>query len=173
MADENVQPDPAGLAPAPEPTVATAAAPEPQAVAAPVADTAPQDPAQLVADFKKDELVTAADVVGADVPASATKAYLAEAIVAQQPAAVAAAGAAPVIVDNFTTRNDDDALLGSWVDVVSGSYVGRFGAYVSTVSHDKTTGYPTVIIIRTRDADNLLLEVNYSDVRPSDRSGGR
>ncbi|HEX9007324.1 MAG TPA: hypothetical protein VF889_08510 [Bacteroidota bacterium] len=117
--------------------------------------------------FKKDELQTAAAVVGADVPSSATKADLAEAIVAQQ------APASPVTVDNRTQRSQDDALFGSFVDVVSGEHQGRFGAYVATVEHDAQSGYPTVIIIRTRDADNLLLEVQYQDVRPSLRNGGR
>lgn len=81
--------------------------------------------------------------------------------------------APPVIVNNYTVRSDDDALLGSWVDVISGPNQGRFGSYVDTVHHDKETGYPSVILIRSRDARNELLEVEYSDVRPSERTGGR
>lgn len=125
-----------------------------------------QDPAQLASDFKKDELQTAATVTGVDVPASATKADLAEAIVSQQ------APAQPVVVDNLTKRSDDDTLLGGWLDIVSGEYSGRFGTYVATVSHDGS-GYPEQIVVRTRDADNLLVEVAYSDTRPSPRNGGR
>lgn len=133
----------------------------------PAAASDAQNPEQLAQDFKKDELQTAADVQGVDVPSSATKADIAQAIVDQTPATTQA-----VVVDNRTARSDDDAHLGAWVDVVSGEYAGRFGAYVATVSSD-STGYPDRIIIRTRDADNLLLEVAYSDVRPSASSGGR
>ena len=82
-------------------------------------------------------------------------------------------GAAPVTVDNRTRRSGDDALLGTWVDVISGPNAGRFGSYVDTVHHDAETGYPTVILIRSRDARNELLEVAYEDVRPSERNGGR
>lgn len=147
MADEQTTPEPA---PAPEQTVPDAT----------------QTPEQLTQDFKKDELQTAAAVQGVDVPSSATKADIAQAIVEQAPPAQA------VVVDNHTARSDDDALHGGWVDVVSGEHAGRFAAYVSTVSND-STGYPERIIVRTRDADNLLLEVNYSDVRPSVSNGGR
>lgn len=80
---------------------------------------------------------------------------------------------APVTVDNRTRRSSDDALLGSWVDVISGPNAGRFGSYVDTVHHDAETGFPTVILIRSRDSRNELLEVAYEDVRPSERSGGR
>lgn len=80
---------------------------------------------------------------------------------------------APVTVDNRTRRSGDDALLGSWVDVIGGPNSGRYGSYVDTVHHDAETGYPTVILIRSRDARNELLEVAYEDVRPSDRNGGR
>lgn len=141
---------------------------EPTSEAAP-ADAAAQqtpDPSQLASDFKKDELQTAAAVQGVDVPASATKADLAEAIVESQ------APAQPVVVDNLTKRSDDDTLLGGWLDIVSGEYSGRFGTYVATVSHDGS-GYPETIVVRTRDADNLLVEVAYSDTRPSPRNGGR
>lgn len=81
--------------------------------------------------------------------------------------------AQPVVVNNYTVRSDDDALLGSWVDVIGGPNQGRFGSYVDTVHHDPETGYPSVILIRSRDARNELLEVEYSDVRPSERTGGR
>jgi hypothetical protein len=151
MTDETTEPTPVPEAPAP----------------APEAVPATQDPAQLASDFKKDELQTAAAVQGVEVPSGATKADIAEALVDQSTPPAAA-----VVVDNHTARSDDDAHLGSWVDVVSGEYTGRFGAYVSTVSSD-STGYPEQVIIRTRDADNLLLEVAYSDLRPSDSNGGR
>lgn len=140
-----------------------------QTTETPVPEPTPeQTPEQLAQDFKKDDLQAAAAVQGVDVPSGATKADIAQAIVEQAPTPVVPA----VVVDNHTARSDDDALHGGWVDVVSGEHAGRFGAYVATVSNDRT-GYPEQIIIRTRDADNLLLEVAYSDVRPSDSNGGR
>jgi hypothetical protein len=81
--------------------------------------------------------------------------------------------AQPVVVDLATKRDDNDPILGSWVDVVAGEYQGRYGSYVATVTHDAGTGYPEQVIVRTRDAENLLIEVAYSDVRPSARNGGR
>ena len=152
MADET-NPTPVPESPAPEAVPADAPETVP-AVPAPLdpSATVQQDPAQLASDFKKDELQTAAAVQGVDVPSSATKADIAQAIVENQ--------------------SDEDTLLGGWLDIVSGEYAGRFGSYVATVTHD-SSGYPENIIVRTRDADNLLLEVAYSDTRPSPRNGGR
>jgi hypothetical protein len=167
MTDEQPDITPAPEAtpsPAPEPV---AAVPDPSTPSTSSDSSAAASGEQLVSDFKKDELQTAAAVVGADVPSSATKADLADAIVAQQ------APVQPVVVDLATKRTDDDPILGSWVDVVSGEYQGRFGSYVATVTHDASTGYPEQVIVRTRDADNLLIEVAYSDLRPSARNGGR
>ena len=121
---------------------------------------------QLASDFKKDELVTAAAVTGVDVPSGATKAEVAEAL-SQAPS-----GAAPVTVDNRTARSDSDAYHGSWVDVVSGEHAGRRGALLETVESE-ADGYPKVVSVRTRDADNLVLHVAYKDVRPSEYTGGR
>ncbi len=89
------------------------------------------------------------------------------------PAPAGPPAAAPVTVDNFTRRSDDDAIHGSWVDVISGPHAGRFGAYVEDAAHDPLSGYPVVIVVRSRDALNELLHVNYADVRPSERTGGR
>jgi hypothetical protein len=79
----------------------------------------------------------------------------------------------PVEVDNHNRRSDDDALYGSFVDVVSGDHEGRRGAYEQTLSHDAKTGYPATILVRTRDAQNEGLVVNYGDVRTSEYTGGR
>lgn len=90
------------------------------------------------------------------------------------PTPAPASAAAPVpMIYGVQRRSDEDALLGSWVDVVGGEYQGRFGAFVSTVEHDAQTGYPLLVLVRTRDADNLLIEVAYQDIRPSARNGGR
>lgn len=141
--------------------------PAPEAAPADAAAQQTQDPAQLASDFKKDELQTAAAVQGVDVPASATKADLAEAIVSQS------GSVQPVVVDLATKRDDNDPILGSWVDVVSGEYQGRYGSYVSTVTHDPSTGYPDRVMIKTRDKDDMYVELDYSDLRPSERNGGR
>jgi len=122
---------------------------------------------QLASDFKKAELKTAAEVVGADVPAKATKADIAQAIVDAQPAAQ------PVVVDNHTARDDNDARFGQFVDVVDGEHKGRVGHYFETVEHDLKTGYPTRVLVRSRDALNELLDVAYEHVRPSRFTGGR
>lgn len=81
-------------------------------------------------------------------------------------------GVKPVVVNQYTRRSDNDALLGSWVDVVSGEHAGRRGAYVDDDTHGED-GYPERVIVRTRDAENELIVVNYSDIRPSAYTGGR
>jgi hypothetical protein len=80
--------------------------------------------------------------------------------------------AQPVVVDGHSRRSGNHPTLGSFVNVVDGEHKGRYGAYVDTSQRD-LTGYPTVVFVRTRDADNLLLEVPYEYVRPSGRNGGR
>ena len=81
--------------------------------------------------------------------------------------------APPVRVDNRTRRSDEDAIEGAFVDVVAGEYKGRRGAFASVLESDPKTGYPTLILVRTRDADNLLIPVKYADVRPTEYTGGR
>ena len=141
----------------PDPSTTPSTSPEP---AAPTAGSTP-DPSA----FKKDELVTAAEVQGVEVEKGDTKADIAEKL--------ATPAAKPIVVSNFTKRSDDDALLGSWVDVVSGDYAGRRGAYVDDAGHDPQTGYPSQVIVRTRDAENELIVVDYGDIRPSAYTGGR
>jgi hypothetical protein len=70
------------------------------------------------------------------------------------------------------SRADEDATVGEWVDVIAGEYQGRYGYYVepATLGPD---GLPETVFVRTRDKDNLLIEVAYSDIHPSERTGGR
>lgn len=77
-----------------------------------------------------------------------------------------------VIVDGRNRRTDDDALEGGFANVVSGPHAGRFGAlmYVTERGED---GYPTKCVLRTRDAYNQFLAVDYADLRPSGSNGGR
>ena len=81
--------------------------------------------------------------------------------------------ALPVTVNNYTRRHGDEQVLGGWVDVVGGDHAGKYGAYIQDVTNDPTDGYPETVLVRTRDADNELIEVNYADTRPSVRTGGR
>jgi hypothetical protein len=121
---------------------------------------------QLAQDFKKDELQTAAQVAGVDVPSSATKADIAEALT-QNTQTVP-----PRVVNQYTRRSGDEPLPGSWVDVVAGEHQGRKGHYFEDVSHAQD-GFPDRVHVRTRDADNLVVEVGYDEIRPSAYTGGR
>jgi hypothetical protein len=94
------------------------------------------------------------------------------AVVVPVEVAAAAVPVDPVVVNQFTRRSGDDALPGSWVDIIAGEHEGRRGAYVGDVSHGQD-GYPDRVLVRTRDADNLLIEVGYGEVRPSSYTGGR
>lgn len=77
-------------------------------------------------------------------------------------------------VDGRDRRNDDDALVGQFVDVVDGPHEGRRGAFMHVTSHDKTTGYPREIVVRSRDKFHEYLSVLYKHVRPAkDYVGGR
>lgn len=166
-APTDAPPEAVGNAPAPAPLPDPPVNPAAPAAAAPAPAQSPDD---LVSNFTKPDLQTAAAVVGADVSSSATKQDIAEAIVqATQPAPVARA----VVVNNFTRRSDEDAILGSWVEVVSGDYQGRKAAYLDDLTNDPETGYPQRVLLRTRDADHMLIDVDYADVRPADYRGGR
>jgi hypothetical protein len=60
----------------------------------------------------------------------------------------------------------------SWVRIIAGEYTGRFAAYLDdyTIPDDETV---KLVRVRTRDADNLILELNYSELEPTTYSGGR
>lgn len=73
---------------------------------------------------------------------------------------------------NPAPREDTAAQTGEWVDVVSGEYQGRYGVYVQATALDDN-GAPLTALVRTRDADNMLIEVPYTEIHPSERTGGR
>lgn len=75
-------------------------------------------------------------------------------------------------VDQFTRRTDQDALLGSWVDVVDGEHRGKFGHYRQTLEWNKDE-FPKTALVQTRDANAELIEVPYESLRQSERHGGR
>jgi len=65
------------------------------------------------------------------------------------------------------------AVLGSFVQILEGDYAGHFAAYLGNVEVDKETGEPTIIQVRTRDADNMILNLPYDEVTSTTYSGGR
>lgn len=81
--------------------------------------------------------------------------------------------AQPVVVDNHTARDDNDARFNTFVDIVDGEHKGRVGHYFETVSHDLRSWYPEWVNVRTRDARNEVLSVLYKHIRPSRFTGGR
>lgn len=60
---------------------------------------------------------------------------------------------------------DVNPRLGGFVDVVDGEHAGRYGVYEETIAHNEKTGLPSVLRVRTRDANNELLIVDAADVR--------
>lgn len=112
----------------------------------------------------KDELVAAAKVEGVEVKSRDTKAEVAEKL--------ADARDETVVVNNFTRRSGDDALFGHFVDIVAGEHKGRRGHYFADVSHGHD-GYPSRVLVRSRDEHNEILEAAYADVRPTEYTGGR
>jgi hypothetical protein len=133
----------------------------------------------------KAELVDEAEALGVTVESSDTKSDLIAKIRgAEGDGAEAQSAPAPepqlvVInpnaeVNNFNARSDDDAYLGAFVDVVGGEHQGVYGHYLQTIEWDLAgDGYPTKILVRSRDANSELLVVDYADARNSARMGGR
>lgn len=62
--------------------------------------------------------------------------------------------------------------VGQWVLIQGGDYAGHFAAYLGNVEL-KNDGTPKVVQVRTRDADNALLDVPYDKVSATTYSGGR
>lgn len=80
--------------------------------------------------------------------------------------------AQPVKVDGRNQRNDNDALEGGFANVVDGKYKGKFGMFLYPTEYG-SDGYPTKVWFRTRDAQAQEFVVDYADIRPSKRNGGR
>jgi hypothetical protein len=64
-------------------------------------------------------------------------------------------------------------VVGQFVRITGGDYAGRFAAYLGDVGVLPDDDPEKVIQVRTRDADNLLVDVLYSDVSSTTYSGGR
>ncbi len=62
-------------------------------------------------------------------------------------------------------EGDERAEYGGWAEIVSGPHAGRYGVY--TANFLERNGRPEIIMIKTRDANEDVLRVNYRDCRPS------
>lgn len=60
--------------------------------------------------------------------------------------------------------SDNDAQLGTFVSVVSGPHKGRYGVFHSV--GEERAGWPVTAVVRTRDAEDEHLIVDYGDLRP-------
>lgn len=64
-------------------------------------------------------------------------------------------------------------VIGQFVRVIDGEYAGRFAVYLGDVGVIPDDEPVKIIQIRTRDADNLTVDVKYDDVSSTTYSGGR
>lgn len=71
----------------------------------------------------------------------------------------------------YRGRDDNDVLTGSFCNVIAGPYAGRYAVYINTATVGPD-GYPVDVVVRTRDANDELLNVKYTDIRPAE-AGGR
>jgi hypothetical protein len=73
--------------------------------------------------------------------------------------------------DQYTILNPNEQVpYGHFGVVTGGEHQGRFGVFVDTVSA-QANGQPDTVTIRTRDANNELLQVSYDDLAPTDSRG--
>lgn len=72
--------------------------------------------------------------------------------------------------DVMRRRTDDDVLYGEFAKVIAGPYEGKTVSVQSTVETG-ADGYPTRMLVKTRDDRDELVVVNYKDLRPVARGG--
>lgn len=65
----------------------------------------------------------------------------------------------------YRARSDNDVLTNSFCKVIAGPYTGRYGVFWSTASLG-ADGWPSEVVVRTRDAEDENIVVNYADIRP-------
>ena len=89
------------------------------------------------------------------------------------PAPVAAPPAGAIDPDGGVQRprTDDDVLVGQFATIVDGPYADKYVVYQSTVESGKD-GYPTTVLVKTRDERDENLVVEYEHLRPA-TPGGR
>jgi hypothetical protein len=80
----------------------------------------------------------------------------------------------PAVVNGvvYRGRDDNDVLTGGWCTVIAGEHQGRYGVYTATATVLLADGWPATVTVRTRDARDEDIIVNYADIRPS-QAGGR
>lgn len=61
---------------------------------------------------------------------------------------------------------DSQARPGTFVRVVSGPHKGRYGVFHAV--GEEHAGWPVTAVVRTRDAEDENLLVDYGDLRPSE-----
>jgi hypothetical protein len=61
-------------------------------------------------------------------------------------------------------RSDDDVLTGEFCRVVGGPHTGRYGV-METIAAEEN-GWPAVVIVKTRDDQDMRIHVDYADIRP-------
>ncbi len=77
----------------------------------------------------------------------------------------------PITAD--MVRDDSDASVGHFVDVVEGEHKGRYGVLIDFADYDRKTGFPNKAIVRTRDKDTARIVVDYESLRPAEAGGRR
>lgn len=76
-------------------------------------------------------------------------------------------GPAPVNPGSTNVRSDADVPVHSFARVTAGEHKGRYGV-VDGVARYGGDGFPETVVFRTRDADDLRLEVPYKDLEPAE-----
>jgi hypothetical protein len=71
----------------------------------------------------------------------------------------------------YRPRSDDDVLTNHFCRVIAGEYTGRYGVLQSTATLG-VDGWPDLVVVRTRDAEDENIIVPYAAIRP-DEAGKR
>lgn len=83
------------------------------------------------------------------------------------PAQPAQGDPSPVNPGSTNVRSDADVPVHSFARVTAGEHKGRYGV-VDGVSSYGGDGFPETVVFRTRDSDDLRLEVPYKDLEPAE-----
>lgn len=150
-----------GVLPSPQPAPVPDSAPAP--VAAPGVDPTPVVAEPVVPVDPTPVVAEAAPSVPAPVPVPATPPSQAE-LEARRRQVDEEGG---VVIG----RDDTDAIVGQFADVVDGPYAGRYVVYQRTLTSGDD-GYPLTVLVKTRDARDEQLVVDYAHLRPAE-TGGR
>jgi hypothetical protein len=70
-------------------------------------------------------------------------------------------------IDSTNARDDLDARVGHFVQAVNGEHQGRYGV-LDSVATVGTDGYPSSVVVVTRDDENEYIVVDYADLVPAE-----